>query len=124
MTSPRSQLGPLDGFEVWDKNVHAPAGQGESVAFVSVRVGGVIGMNKAAREMLGSPEAIRVMFDPKHGRIGLMPTHKDDERGHRLAYSQGQVSCKKLFEYYGVRITESRRYRNLQVIDGILVVDL
>ncbi len=102
----------------------APAGQEKKVAFVSVRIGGVVGLNKAAREMLGNPGAVRVMFDPKRKRLGLIPARADDERSHRFSYSQGQVSCKKLFEHYGISITESRRYHDLQTIDGILVVDL
>ena len=119
-----SNLGPLDGFEVWDRTVGAPAGQEKKTAFVSVRVGGVVGLNKVARWMLGDPEAVRVMFDPKRGRLALIPTHQDDQRGHRFSYNQGQVSCKSLFDYYGVSITESRRYHDFEIIDGVLVVDL
>jgi hypothetical protein len=55
-------LGPvaLDGFEVWDRYVQAPAGSETRVAFVSIRKGGVVGLNKAAREMLGRCDAVRV----------------------------------------------------------------
>lgn len=41
----------LGNFEVWDRTVHAPAGQGKKVAFISVRVGGAVGMNRAAHDM-------------------------------------------------------------------------
>ena len=131
MTSPRSERELFDferaelaNFEVWDPTVSAPAGQEKKVAFVSVRVGGVVGLNKAAREMLGNPDAVRVMFDPIRRRLGVVPAHAGDERSHRFSYSQGQVSCKKLFEHYRVEITESRRYHELQMIDDVMVVDL
>ncbi|MDP8950678.1 MAG: hypothetical protein M3N18_00250 [Actinomycetota bacterium] len=123
-------LGELDGFEVWDRTVHAPAGQGKKVAFVSVRVGGVVGANHAVGEMLGWPESVRVMFDPKRRRLGLMPTVAEDENGFETGWGgfyRGSLSipCKKLFEFYGVALPErSRRYHDLEVIDGILVVDL
>jgi hypothetical protein len=43
---------PLEGFEVWDRTVvHASEHQELKVAFVSVRLGGNIGMNRAAYEM-------------------------------------------------------------------------
>ena len=43
------EIGPvaLDGFEVWDKRVQAPAGSGKRVAFVSVRTGRTVGLNVA-----------------------------------------------------------------------------
>lgn len=115
----------LDGFEVWDRTVQAPAGREKKVAFVSVRVGGVIGLNKAAREMLGRPEAVKVMFDPKRGRIGLIATSLDEENSYEICqYSGCQISCKKLFDYYGITITKARRYYDIQMIDGILVVNI
>jgi len=41
----------LEGFEVWDRKTQAPKYQEVKVAFVAVRVGGNIGMNRAAYEM-------------------------------------------------------------------------
>ena len=114
----------LANFEVWDRKVSAPAGHGKSVAFVSVLVGGVVGLNRAARELFGPPAAVKVMFDPKNKRIGLIPSDPDDAASFKLGWGQGQVSCKKVFQYYGVEITESKRYRDFKILDGILVVDL
>jgi hypothetical protein len=115
----------LANFEVWDRRIQAPAGQDKSVAFVSVRLGGVVGLNKAAREMLGGAvEAVKVMFDPKNKRLGLIPTHPDDDSAYSIGTFQPSVSCKKLFDHYGFEITESRRYYDPRIIDGILVVDL
>ena len=49
------RLAGLEGFEVWDKTVRAPEHREVKVAFVSVRVGGSIGMNKACYKMWGAP---------------------------------------------------------------------
>ncbi len=115
----------LDGFEVWDRTVQAPAGHGKKVAYVSLRVGGVIGMNRAAREMLGPCDAVKVMYDPKRQRLGFVHADPDDANSYDVGYwSNTQLSCRKLFEYYGIEITESRRYHDLQVIDGELVADI
>ncbi len=49
------RLAGLEGFELWDRTVHAPEHKEVKVAFVSVRVGGVIGLNRAAFKMWGEP---------------------------------------------------------------------
>ncbi len=121
----------LDGFEVWDRTVNAPAGQAKKVAFVSLRVGGVIGANHAVGEMMGWPERVKLMFDPKRRRLGIVPTVREDENGFETDWRGGRfpgyfsVPCKKLFEFYGLELPErSRRYHDLRLVDGILVVDL
>jgi len=121
------EIGPvvLDGFEVWDRTVQAPAGQEKKMAFVSVRVGGVVGLNRGAREMLGPVRAVKVMYDPKHKRLGLVPTNPDDANSYQLRGRTGtQLSCQKLFEHYGLTYTEARRYHDLQMVDEIMVVNM
>lgn len=121
------ELGPveLDGFEVWDRHVQAPAGTDRKVAYVSLRLGGVVGMNKAARQMLGPCEAVKVMFDPKRQRLGIIPTVPDDRMSYWIGRADTvQLSCKKVLAHYGVEVTECRRYTDLRVVDGIMVVEL
>ncbi len=127
-----AELGPveLDGFEVWDRTVHAPAGHAKKVAFVSVRVGGVIGANHAVAEMLGYPEWVKVMYDPSRRRLGLLPTVEEDENSYETGWGGTylgslSISGRKLFEFYGIELPErSRRYHDLEVVDGVLVVDI
>jgi len=119
------RLAGLEGFEVWDKTVRAPEHGGVKVAFVSVRVGGVIGMNKACYKMWGAPAACQAMFDPERRRIALRPVSPEEANSYGLsAYSDVSVPCKSLFDYYGVQIVEARRYYDPKVIDGVLVIDL
>lgn len=122
-----ADLGPvvLDGFEVWDKHHQAPAGSDTKVAFVSIRVGGVVGLNKYAREMLGPCDAVRVMYDPKRHRLGIMPGDPEAKDTYLIDYrTQVQIACKKLFEYYGVDISKTRRYYDLEMVDGVLIATL
>jgi hypothetical protein len=49
-TKPLALVG-LYGFGTWDRTVKAPEHEEVKVAFVSVRVGGVVGLNKAAYTM-------------------------------------------------------------------------
>ncbi len=119
------RLAGLEGFEVWDKTVRAPEHREDKVAFVSVRVGGVIGMNKACYKMWGEPEACQVMFDPERRRIALKPVSPEEANSYGFScYSDLSIPCKSLFDFYGVQIVAARRYYDPRVIDGVLVVDL
>jgi hypothetical protein len=105
--------------------VQAPEHQEIQVAFVSVCAGGTIGVNLVAYQMLGRPEAVRLMFDERWRRIALKPTSRDDKKGFFFRYPNESVSipCKKFLEHYGVPLAETRRY-TLHVIDRVLVIVL
>ncbi len=119
------RLAGLEGFEVWDKTVRAPKHREVKAAFVSVRVGGVVGMNKACYKMWGAPAACQAMFDPERRRIALRPVSPEEENSYELTpFGQLCVPCKSLFDFYGVQIVETRRYYDPKVIDGVLIVDL
>lgn len=115
----------LEGFEGWDKRVHAPNHEEVYTAFVSLRVGGVIGVNKSADQMWGKPEAMRLMFDPVRRRIGIAPTDRGDPRGWVDEHRCGglQIPAKRFCEYYGIMPAETRRYTP-KLIDGVLIVEL
>ncbi len=120
------QASGLERFEVWDRTLHAPESKEADAAFASIRVGGVIGMNRAAYRMWGEPEACQVLFDPKRRRLELKPVRAGETKNSSElnSHSQVQIACKKLFDYYGISIGEAWRYHDLKVIDGVLVIDL
>ncbi len=118
------RLAGLEGFEVWDRNVRAPEHKEVKAAFVSVRVGGVIGLNKACYKMWGEPASCQAMFDPERRRLALRPCNPDEANSYNLCRADRGVPCKSLFDFYGVEIKQSRRYYDPKIIDGVLVVDL
>ena len=115
----------LDGFEGWDKRVSAPDNQEVNTAFVSLRAGGVLGVNKAADQMFGKPSAVRLMFDPERRRIGIAPTDKNDPRGWVDEWRRGgfQIPAKRFCEHYGITPAQSTRYTP-KVIEGVLIIEL
>jgi hypothetical protein len=123
MSEELPRLAGLEGFEVWDRNVQAPVHKEVKTAFVAVRVGGTVGVNRTCYVMWGEPEACVVMFDPERRRLALKPVSRDDPQSYALN-DHAAITCRKLFEYYGVEIVETRRYYDPKVIDGVLVVDL
>ncbi len=119
------RLGGLEGFELWDRTVHAPEHKEVKVAFVSVRVGGVVGMNKACYKMWGEPRACQAMFDPERRRIALRPVSPEEKNSYSLSpFGQLCVPCKSLFDFYGVQIVETRRYCDQKVVFLFMLVDL
>lgn len=121
-------LGPLDGFEVWDKNTDAPAGlkPDKKAAWVSVLMSGGLGLNKVARFMLGEDvRAVKIMFDRQRKRIGFVPTDPEDGNSYDITSTCGcQIQCRKLLEYYGITVEKTTRCYDLEVIDGILIANL
>jgi len=124
MSGDELSLGGLEGFEVWDRTVQAPVHQEVKTAYVSVRINGTIAVNKACYAMWGEPEAAQVMFDPDRCRIALKPVSRDEENCYPLEWSDRQMPAGKMFDFYGVVITHTRRYYDPKIIDGVLVVDL
>jgi hypothetical protein len=118
------RLAGLEGFEVWDRTVQAPDHKEVKVAFVAIRVGGTIGVNVACYKMWGEPEACQVMFDPERRRLALKPCARNLENSYSLSCNDRNITCRKLFDYYGVEVNQLRRYYDPKVIDGVLVVDL
>ncbi len=118
------RLAGLEGFELWDRTVHAPANSPVKSAFVSVRVGGVVGISLTCSAMWGEPEACQVMFDPERRRLAFNPCALGEPNSYSLEDRQKQVPLRNLFAYYDVQIVETRRYYDPKVVDGVLVVDL
>ncbi len=118
------RLAGLEGFELWDRSVHAPAHKPVKSAFVSVRVGGTVGISLTCYAMWGEPAACRVMFDPERRRLALKPCEPGEPSSYQLDDRQKDVPLRNLFAYYGVQIVETRRYYDPKVMDGVLVVDL
>ena len=123
---PELEAPKLDGFQVWDRDVNAPAGTEKKVAFVSVLVSG-FRLNLAARRMLGEPGAVRLMFDPKRRRVGLVPVGPESANCYPISpYSSGglQISCTKLMEHYGISVERTTRCYDLEMVDGVPVANL
>jgi len=124
---PEIEAPKLDGFEVWDRTISAPAGTERKEAFVSLLTSGGFGVNIAARRMLGEwAEAVKVMYDPERKRVGFVPTDPEEKNSYRVyGWDHSfQVSCKKLTDHYGISVERTTRCYDLEVVDGVLVANI
>ena len=112
-------------FEVFDKRMtplaKAPA--------VTIQKRGVISLNGAAHELIGSPDTVELLFDPDRQVMALRPA--DDTSPHAYGVragskkgpGQAMVSATAFTQHYGIDTTATRRWRPF-VEDGMLCIDL
>ena len=112
-------------FEVFDKRMtplaKAPA--------VTIQKRGVISLNKAAHELIDSPDTVELLFDADRQVMALRPA--DDTSPHAYGVragskkgpGQAMVSATAFTQHYGIDTTATRRWRPF-VEDGMLCIDL
>src|SRR6266508_5021599 len=97
--------------------------------FVTIQKRGTISLNAAAHAMLGSPEAVELLYDPHEKIIGLRPVAKESEHAYPLRAQAGKavgpylVSGTAFTKYYKIDTQVSRRWVG-HVDNGVLCVDL
>ena len=97
--------------------------------YVTMNSMGVIVMNRAAHERMGSPDAFMVLYDSPNNTIGLKPTRA----AMRNAYPAGvagrhggrRVNAYRLLTEYRIRVDQTLYFPDAEIDeDGILVLNL
>ncbi|MBX6765165.1 MAG: hypothetical protein K6T51_10995 [Rubrobacteraceae bacterium] len=95
---------------------------------VTIQRSGNFSLNKAAYDLLGSPEAVELLFDRERQLVGFRKTDPDNPRAFGLR-AQGKnavsfmIAGRAFTRHYGIDTTAARRYP-VQMQDDILVLDL
>lgn len=113
-------------FKVFEKG-SAPA---SNVPSATIQKRGLISLNRAAFGMIGSPDAVELLWDADRQVVGLRPSSPSNPNAYP-ARPQSQGSSKgpiliagSLFtRYIGLDTTEARRWVP-SVEDGVLCLDL
>ncbi len=113
-------------FEVF-KKASAPI---PTVPSVTVQKRGLISLNRAAYALIGSPDAVELLWDADDQRIGLRPSALESPdaypaRPQTPDSSRGPILIAgNLFtRYIGLDTSSAKRWVP-QVEDGILIIDL
>jgi hypothetical protein len=109
----------------WKDFDHAGVSKTDTRPMFSLQVSGALQFNKAAFEMLGRPEALRLMYDDQHNLIGFRPA----KVGERSAYvvrkadnaERYGISAKAFTNYFGIPLSETRRYEARKYGDVVAV---
>lgn len=113
-------------FEVFKKS-SAPV---STVPSVTIQKRGLISLNRAAYELIGSPEAVELLWDFDRRVIGLRATDLANPDAYPARPQSAQsnrgpilVAGSLFTRYIGLDTTEAKRWVP-QVEDGILTLDL
>ncbi len=114
-------------FEVFDKK-SAPS---TKEPWVTIQRKGLLSLNRAAAEALGTPEAVELLFDRNAQIVGFRPAELDSPRAFPMR-KQGRnpgrnanylVGGSAFCKYYNIDTSIARRYKP-EMNDNVLTVDL
>jgi hypothetical protein len=111
-------------FEVYDKR----RASASKHPYVTMQRRGPFSFNRAAYELMGSPEAIELLYDRDEERIGFRPASPDRPQAFPVR-AQGKnsvthiVAGQSFTNHYGLDTSVARRYP-VRMEDKILVLDL
>ena len=116
----------MPNWEVFTKKM-APLGAKPSV---TIQRKGILSLNQAAFDAIGSPKAVELLYDREQRIIGVRAAtdpdapHAYTPRGAvRKDYGPYLISGTAFVHYYGIDVSASRRY--LVTVDGgVLCIDL
>ncbi len=111
-------------FEEFDKRAAVVS----KSPFVTVQRRGTMSLNRAAYDLMGSPEAVTLLYDPEEKLIGFKPTAIESPRAFPVrvqgANASTYVVAGQAFSgHYGIDTSTARRYA-VGMKDGVMVVDL
>lgn len=95
---------------------------------VSLNARGHFFLNQKAAEALGNPEAVILLYERAGGLIGIRPSSSEVEHSYEIKRHGSSQNCfvraKSFCNYYGVRLGETLVFNDIQVQEGMLVLDL
>lgn len=114
------------GFEVFQKS-SAPVSR---VPSVTLQKKGLLSINRAAHALIGSPEAVQLLWDPERRVMGLKPVPEADPNGYPARPQSAKtgkgpilVAATKFTQFYDIDTTTSLRYVPFAE-DGVLCIDV
>jgi hypothetical protein len=101
-----------------------------SEPFLTIQRKGVFSLNRAAFEVMGSPEAVELLYDPEAQLIGLRKVDPNAPHAYMVRGPGGRggentflISGTAFTNYYEIDTSTTTR-RAVRMMDDMLVVDL
>jgi hypothetical protein len=111
-------------FRVFDKR----AAVATKNPMVTIQKQGSFSLNKAAHDLMGSPETVELLFDPEERLVGFRPVPATNPRAYPVR-PQGKnaatfmIAGRAFAKHYELDTDIARRY-SVEKQDDILVIDL
>jgi len=113
------------GFQVFEKN-SSPAAM---VPTVTIQKRGAISISRSAYNLIESPAAVELMWDPDSRLVAVRPAAVDAPNAYavRATANEGRgpvvVAGKAFTEFIGMDTTNAQRWI-AEIVDGMIVIDV
>jgi hypothetical protein len=111
----------------WKEFGHAGVSKSDTRPMISIQASGSIQFNRAAHELLGNPKALKLLYDEENKLIGFRPVSEDEASSYKLHKTVNAerygFSLKAFANYFGIPLTESRRFEARKFGD-VIGIDL
>ncbi len=95
---------------------------------VSLNGRGHFFLNQKAVETLGTPEAVILLYERANRLIGIKPSSSEVEHSYEIKHQSSSqnsvVRAKSFCNYYAIRLGDTLVFNDIQVQDGMIVLDL
>ncbi len=95
--------------------------------FVTIQRKGPFSFNMAAYELMGKPEAVRLLFDEEEQLVGFRPAETSHPRAFPMRQQQNgvtfMVAGQAFTRHHGIDTSVARRYA-VRMQDDLLILDL
>ena len=112
----------------WKEFGLGPKGSTQHRIHVSLSKEGNLRLNKMAFAQLGSPEALKLMFEERTNTIGLTPTSPAMPNAYTTHYKERDAgtrfSCRTFLKTNGVKLDTSVTFPTARVEEGVLLLEL
>ena len=112
----------------WKEFGLGPKGSTQHRIHVSLSRDGNLRLNKMAFAELGSPDAVKLLFEERTGTIGLTPTSPAMPNAYSTSYKEKDAgtrfSCRTFLKTNGVKLDTSVTFPTARVEEGVLLLEL
>ena len=112
----------------WKEFGLGPKGSTQNRIHVSLSKDGNLRLNKMAFAELGSPEAVKLLFEERTGTIGLTPTSPAMQNAYRTSYKEKSAgtrfSCRTFLKTNKIPHDTSVSFPTARVEEGVLLLEL
>ncbi len=111
----------------WEEFTQKSTGKADVIR-VSLNARGNFALNQKTVDLLGSPEAIVLMYDKANQLVGLKASSPDVSHAYELKRQGTSQSyflrAKSFCNFYGIDIGDTVVFNDVQMEDGVIVLQL
>lgn len=112
---------------VWEQFKGGPFQRRTDAHRVSIDHHCLIRINRYTANALGNPEAVLLLYDRQHNRIGVLPAKRINKEAFPIYVNEGRhtIMAASFCRHFGISVTGTERFNDPEIdSDGMLRLDL